>query len=79
MKATLEFDLNDPEDRMEHQRAVNSLNLLMVLWEMDQYLRSQVKYNEHLTEEAHKAVSDAREKLYEIMNENAIFLDNLMQ
>lgn len=34
MKATLEFDLNDPDDRMDHFRCVKSLDMAIVLFEI---------------------------------------------
>lgn len=78
MKAILEFNLDEPEDRLDHLRAVKSLNIVSVLWEFDMYLRSQLKYNdENLTNEAYEALEKAREKLYDIMNSNHISIDEL--
>jgi hypothetical protein len=34
MKAILEFDLNDPDDRMAHLRAVKSVDMSLVLFDM---------------------------------------------
>ena len=34
MKAKLTFDLNDPDDRLEHERCVKSLDIALVLWEL---------------------------------------------
>ena len=34
MKAILEFDLNDPDDRMEHLRCVKATDMALVLWEI---------------------------------------------
>ena len=31
-KATLEYDLSDPDDVMEHKRAIKSLDMAMALW-----------------------------------------------
>lgn len=33
-KAILEYDLNDPDDRMEHLRATQSLNMALALWDI---------------------------------------------
>ena len=78
-KAILEFDLNEPDDRDEHTLMLRSLDLCLVLWDMDQYLRTQIKYNDNLTDGEYKAFDEARTKLYEIMNERSISLDNLMR
>ena len=32
--ATLTFDLNDPDDRMEHYRCVKSLDMALVIWDI---------------------------------------------
>lgn len=34
MKATLSFDLNDPDDRQSHMRSVKALDMASVLWEL---------------------------------------------
>jgi hypothetical protein len=78
MKAILEFNLDEPEDRSDHLRAVKSLNIMSVLWEFDMYLRSQLKYNdENLTSEAYEALEKVREKLYDIMSSNHVSIDEL--
>lgn len=33
MKAMIEFDLNEPEDRMAHLRSVKATALALVIWE----------------------------------------------
>jgi hypothetical protein len=78
MKAILEFNLDEPEDRSDHLRAVKSSNIMSVLWEFDMYLRSQLKYNDsNLTNEAYEALDKAREKLYEVMNDQHVSFDEL--
>jgi hypothetical protein len=39
MKAILEFNMDEPEDREEHLRCTKSLDMALVLWDMDQFLR----------------------------------------
>lgn len=68
MKALLEFNL--PEDQEQFTEAVNGTKWSCAVWEYDQYLRTQIKYNDNLSDDEHKAFEQAREKLYEIMNEN---------
>lgn len=36
MKATLEFDLDCPEDRMQHKRAIDASDLSHFLWVIEQ-------------------------------------------
>ena len=44
MKATLEFNL--PEDQERFDFATNGFNYYMALCEMDEWLRSEYKYND---------------------------------
>lgn len=79
MKATLEFDLNNVEsdDRIDFQHAINGAKMHGVLWEFDQWLRSQYKYmpdNEY-SEDKYNAYYAAREHLLKLLNEEGIKLD----
>lgn len=47
MKAILDFNL--PEDQSEFDDAIKGSDWKNLVWNMDQYLRKQVKYNEALT------------------------------
>lgn len=79
-KAILEFNLADPDDVVEHARAVKSLDLCLALWDMDQYLRSQTKYApDDMSDEVYDALDKAREEFYRIMNEHNISLDDLLR
>ena len=74
MKATLEFNL--PEDNSDFQLAVNSSKIFHVIWNLDQYLRSKIKYEDHLlTQEKFDAYEEIRRKLFEIMSENSVGFD----
>jgi hypothetical protein len=79
MKAKLIFDLEDRFDEEAHLRAVKSLDLAMVIYDMDQYLRSQTKYApDSMSSEVYDALEAARDKLHEIMSERSIDLDKLV-
>lgn len=78
-KAILEFDLDEPGDVDFHKRCIKSLDLVLVLDEIDKYLRTQLKYNEDgLTQEAYDALEKAREEFYRLLNERNISLDELV-
>lgn len=64
MKAILEFNL--PEDKEDYDYANNGFNYYMALMEMDQWLRSEYKYN------GKEEMYAVREKLNYIINENNI-------
>jgi len=69
MKSTLEFNL--PEEQTEHRAAVQALDWKYVVTEMDEYFRSQIKYQD-LSGEVTKALQAARDNLHELCNDNNI-------
>ena len=66
MTVRLEFNL--PEEYDEFMAAAQGGRLSAALFDMDQYLRSQMKYHE-LPEEVDVALDTARRKLWEIMED----------
>ncbi|NDG32258.1 hypothetical protein EB118_19545 [bacterium] len=78
-KATLKYDLNDPDDIMAHMRAVKSLDMALVLWEMAHNVKKRIQSeaeNEKL--DAYDAIEKVFETLWEQMNERGINLDELV-
>jgi len=67
MKATLEFNL--PEDQDEFNHATNGFNYYMALVEMDEWLRSEYKYNNK------EEMYEVREKLRQIILENNVKIE----
>jgi hypothetical protein len=67
-KATLTYDLDQPEDLEEFEHANNARKYHSVLWELDQYLRSKVKYPaEDAHEEYTNTMAEVRDELWKIM------------
>ncbi len=65
-------------DETDFRYAINGLSFLLSLWELDQWLRSQVKYNaEAHTEDAIEAFDKVRDQLREVMEENDVHLNIL--
>ena len=77
MKAILEFDL--PQDNQEFKLATNASDWWNVCWQMDQWLRAQYKYmpDEKYSKEKYDAYYEAREKLFELISENGVSLDDV--
>ena len=77
MKAILEFNL--PEDNQEFKLATKGSDWWHVCWEIDQWLRSQYKYmpDEFYSEDRYNTYVEAREKLFELMQENGVSLDDV--
>jgi hypothetical protein len=71
--ATLTYDLNDADDRMAYLRATVSLDLVLMMWEYDQYLRSEYKYG------GNEGAYEYRQKFIEMMNKHNIDLEQLIQ
>ena len=71
MKGILEFNL--PEEALEWDMAVNAGKLYWMLWDMDQWLRSNTKYApDEMSDDTYKAFEQCREKLRELMTESNI-------
>lgn len=62
MEATLKFDLNDPEQRMEHFRCTKALDMAIALFDIQQM---------DLPEETAERIAD-------IYSEHGIFMDDLI-
>jgi hypothetical protein len=80
MKAKLEFDLNDPDDRMAHLRAVKSLDMASALFEITR-LKKQVerRFDEDTTEcDSFDVIQDVFDRIYEVLGDNNIDVDELI-
>ena len=66
-KVILEFDRVEEYD--EIQEALNGWKWASVCYDLDQWLRSEVKYNGNNTGEQQEAYQLARERLHEILQE----------
>jgi len=64
MKAILEFNL--PEDKEDFDFATNGINYYSALFEFDNWLRSEYKYN------GNEPMFEVRKKLNEFINENNV-------
>jgi len=72
MKITLEFKDEDAEEALT---ALDGYKWKLALWDLDQYIRSEIKYNTDLTDEAHIALQDCRDKISIILDEYSLKLD----
>ena len=71
MEAILKFDL--PEEADDFDNAVNGYKFKLILWEMDQHLRSIAKYSE----DGDKAeiAQELRDRLYEYFSEYKVSIE----
>lgn len=70
MKIALEFS---DEERQEAQTALDALDWRFVVEGVDEWLRSQTKYQE-LSKDAFAAFESARKKLYELLDAHGLTL-----
>ena len=84
-KAILKFDLNEPDDRMAHLRAVKSLDMASFIFqltsntkkELEHYLESRdIKGEEELKD--YEVLNKVFEKIYELVEEYGINIDELI-
>ena len=69
MKGILEFDLRD--DQKEFETACNAGKYKSLIWDLDQFLRKEIKYNEKLHIHTVNAFQLIRDKIREeCSNEN---------
>ena len=74
MEAILKFNL--PDDQHEYAMATQGSAMHSVLWDMDQWLRSQTKYApDDMSDDTHKAFELCREQLHEFVHDNNINLE----
>lgn len=71
MKAILEFNL--PEDELDLSNAINGNKFKLILWDMDQHLRSIAKYSEN--EEEVRVAEELRDKLQEYFSQYNISIE----
>ena len=72
MKAILEFNL--PEDQPEFNNAIKGGDWKHVCWEIDQYLRKEIKYNDDNSDYKIRVLEKVREELNGFMIENNVDL-----
>jgi hypothetical protein len=79
MKAILEFNLDDPEDDMAHLRAIKSLDMAIVLWEI-YYNSKKTLYSRVESEnlDPYQAIDAIFDKLHDELNERGINLNQLI-
>jgi hypothetical protein len=81
MKAKLHYDLNDPNDRMAHMRAVKSLDMASALFDITRNLRKHVERkfeNDDKEYDVFDGVQEVFDRIHEILGDNNIDIDELI-
>lgn len=77
MKAQLNFDLDDPEDRMNHMRCVKALDMALALWDISYRMLKELEHAEDFGKPITREI--VGEKISDILDNNGINLDELTQ
>ena len=78
-KATLEYDLSDPDDVMEHKRAVKSLDMAMALWDIVHNTKKCLEWSMEGKEiDKYDALELVYQKIHEILDDHNINTDELI-
>lgn len=81
MKATLEFDLNNPDDRMNHLRSVKSLDMACVLFEITHNLKRKLE-NRFEAQPQERDEFDGLDEVFKevnnLMSEHGIIMEDLI-
>lgn len=65
------------EDELEDARtALDGWKWKSAMWELDQWLRGEIKYNEKLSEERYDAYEAVRDKIREILNDDNLNIES---
>lgn len=81
MKAILKFDLSDPDDRLEHLRAVNADNMAFAIWEIVYNLRKSMEWEFESAQEPlnHDTLDKVFERINNILEGHSIKIDDLVE
>jgi len=77
--ATLNFDLNDPDDNMAFMRCAKSTDMALALWEFAN--NTKKSFQRDLKEDDDKSyelLDKVYERFWEILNDRGIKLDDLI-
>jgi hypothetical protein len=78
-KATLTFDLDDRDDRIEFERMMKARDMAMALWELDMNgYRKFTKYNDRQEGAYQEGIEEVFEYIRELLKEHQIDVEQLI-
>jgi hypothetical protein len=78
-KGILEYDLNEPDDIMAHKRAAKSLDMALALWDITHNTKKSIEWSLEGKElDKYEALDLVYERIYEILEDHNIKLDDLI-
>ena len=79
MEAILKFNLDNPDDKIDHMRCVKATDMALMLWDIKQKIRSKLKYSNDLSEDELYQWEVMQDEFYSIADDYGINLDLLIQ
>jgi hypothetical protein len=77
--ATLNFDLNDPDDNMAFMRCAKSTDMALALWEFANNTKKSFQRDlDESDDKSYELLDKVYERFWEIMNDRGIRLDDLI-
>jgi hypothetical protein len=82
IKATLSYNLNDPDDRMAHLRAVKSLDMASALFDITRNLKNKIENRyediDNTNNDVFDGIQAVFDEIYNILEDNNIDIDELI-
>lgn len=78
MKAQLNFDLDDFDDRIAHERCSKALDMALVLWELQYNTRKSLTNGYDEDDGFHRGVEAVLERLSDSLHEHNVNIDKLV-
>jgi len=78
-QATLNFDLNDPDDNMAFMRCAKSTDMALSIWEFAH--NTKKSFQRDLSEsddKAYELLDKVYDRFWEILNDNGVKIDDLI-
>ena len=77
MKAILEFDLDNPDEKIQHLRCIKAEDMIYVLFKIQRNLRKQMT-TENTPDEYLEGVVDTINHINELLEDEGIYIDDLI-
>ena len=79
MRATLEFDLNDPDDVQAHLRCLKSLDMAIIFFEIAYNLRKKmIRQADKYSDTFDEGVYATLDRINELLDDNDININSLI-
>lgn len=78
-KATITYDLTDPDDRLEHLRAIKAADMAMVIWDFVYNTRKRIENKIAETgADAYSTLDKILDDFNDNLSEHGIIIDDLV-